>query len=104
MPRKGQRPHTWKIPGQVPHAQYIAWQRAKAQANFRKEHWRISFEEFQTLWQGLWDRRGRGNGDFCLTREDPDGDWAVENVECIPREEHLRRQKLYKSRRQQIGT
>jgi len=98
MPRQGIRPHCWKVQGHVPHQQHIAWQRAKAQANFRGESWDLSFESFQQLWQGLWELRGRANSSYCLTRNDPDGAWSMDNVSCIPRVEHLRRQKLYKSR------
>ena len=97
--RKGPRPHTWKIQGQVPHEQFVAWHKMRAQANFRGEHWDLSFEDFQTLWQGRWDNRGRGSDDYCLAREDPDGGWDMQNTFCIERIEHLRRQRLYKSRR-----
>lgn len=99
MPRQGPRPHCWKVQGDVPHQQHIAWLRAKAQANFRNEIWALSFEEFQTLWQDLWEKRGRGSEGYCLTREDPDGAWIWGNVNCIPRIEHLSRQRLYKTER-----
>ena len=98
MPRQGPRPHCWKVPGEVPHEQHIAWLRAKAQAVYRGEVWLLTFEEFQTVWLGYWQQRGRSSTSYCLTREDPDGAWAIGNVACIPRIEHLRRQKLYKSR------
>jgi len=96
MPKKGPRPHTWIVQGEIPHRQYLAWMQMKAQALYRKELFLLSFDEFQRLWQGLWDRKGRGADDYCLTREDPDGAWEYSNVNCIPRIEHLRRQRLYK--------
>lgn len=99
MPKKGPRPHCWIVQGEIPHQQHIAWQRAKAQANFRKEVWCLSFEEFQQLWAGLWHLRGRDSLGYCLCRDDPDGAWIQGNVTCIPRVEHLRRQKLFKTGR-----
>lgn len=98
MPKQGPRPHTWKIQGEIPHQQWISWQRAKAQARFRGEPFLLTFEDFQTKWLGYWELRGRGSDDWCLTREDPDGAWEKSNCEVIPRVEHLKRQRLYKSR------
>ena len=68
----------------------------KAQAMYRREIWLLSFEDFQRLWQGRWDQRGRGAEEFCLTREDPEGAWEPSNIVCVERREHLRRQGLYK--------
>jgi len=90
MPRSGPRPHVWKVQGEIPHQQYICWLRMKAQADFRGEPWQLSFEEFQQAWQGRWERRGRGKDDYCLTRVNIQTAWAQDNVECIPRIEHLR--------------
>jgi hypothetical protein len=100
MPRKGPRPHNWKMPGEIPHKQYNCWIKMRAQANYRKEVWLLSFEDYQQLWLGHWERKGRGNGEYCLTRDDPKGAWVIGNVECIPREDHLRRQKYYKTLKQ----
>lgn len=99
MPRSGTRPHTWKVKGDIPHQQYRAWQQTKAQASFREEEFSLSFEEYQKLWDGLWHLKGRGVDDYCLTRDNPDGAWEIGNVSCIPRIDHLRRQKLYKMER-----
>lgn len=96
MARTDLRPHTWKVQGEIPHKQYIAWLRAKAQANFRKEVWLLSFDEFQRLWQGHWERRGRGTENFVMTREDHQGAWVMGNVQVTRRYEYLRRQREYK--------
>ena len=101
MSRKGLRPHLWKYPEKQAHEQHIAWLRAKAQANFRKEIWLLSFDEFQRLWQGRWDQRGRSITDFCMIRSDIDGAWEYSNVEIITRQEHFSRQKEHKQRRKQ---
>jgi hypothetical protein len=100
MPRSGPRPHCWKVQGELNHQQYLAWLQMRAQANYRKEKFELTFEDFQSLWQGHWYQKGRGAEHYCLTRTNPDGTWCKDNVNCIPRVEHLRRQKLYKKERQ----
>lgn len=101
MPRQGPRPHCWKVQGEIPHQQYLSWLQMKAQANYRGEVFALSFEEFQRLWQGHWEQKGRGITDYCLTREDHKGAWIWGNVICMPRIEHLRRQKQYKKTEKQ---
>jgi hypothetical protein len=96
MPRTGTRPHCWKVQGEIPHKQYLAWLQMKAQANYRKEVFALSFDEYQRLWLDNWAKKGRGSNDYCLTREDPEGAWIWGNVVCVLRVEYLRRQKLYK--------
>lgn len=96
MSRSGPRPQCWKIQGEIPHKQYLAWLQMKAQASYRKELWMLTFPEFQQLWLGQWERKGRGIEDYCLTREDPQGAWVMGNVTCLPRHEHFRRAGLYK--------
>jgi hypothetical protein len=75
----------------------------KAQASYRKETWSLPFEEFQQLWQGRWDRKGRGIDDYCLTRQDPEGAWVLGNVFCVPRHEHLTRSGKYKAEKRKNG-
>lgn len=99
MPRQGPRPHVWKVQGQVPHEQHLAWMQMRAQANYRGEEFLLTLEDFQSLWKDKWDMKGRSSDSYCLTRNDPDGAWELSNVACIPRIEHLRRQKLYKMER-----
>ena len=96
MPRKGLRPHTWKVQGEIPHQQYIAWLRAKAQANYRKEVWLLTFEDFQRLWLGVWEYRGRARNDYVMMREDHQSAWALGNVLVSRRYEYLSRQRNYK--------
>lgn len=103
MARTGLRPHLWKVQGEIPHQQYLAWLQMRAQANYRKEIFALTFEEFQQLWIDRWEQKGRASDDYCLTKEDPEGAWIWGNVLCIPRVEHLRRQKLYKALKKQNG-
>lgn len=96
MSRSGPRPHCWKVQGAIPHAQYLAFLQMRAQANYRGEEFNLSFEDYQTLWQGKWERKGRGTEDFCLTRDDPEGAWVIDNVICLPRVEQLYKQAKYR--------
>lgn len=63
----------------------------------------LTFEDYQRLWQGQWERKGRGRDDYCLVREDPEGAWEYSNVLCMPRVEHLKRQKQYKQEKRKYG-
>lgn len=92
MARTDPRPQCWKVPGEIPHEQYRCWIQHKNQANFRKEPYEITFEQYQELWTGKWERKGRGTNDYCLTRIDSEGAWSLDNVEVLERVEHLRRQ------------
>jgi hypothetical protein len=96
MPRTGIRPHTWKVQGEVPHQQNIAWLRAQAQARFRNEVWLLDFDDFQRLWAGLWQFRGRGSEDYVMTRDDHQGAWVLGNVSVTRRYEYLKRQREYR--------
>jgi hypothetical protein len=96
MPRTGIRPHTWKVQGEIPHQQNIAWLRAQAQARFRNEVWLLDFDDFQRLWAGLWQFRGRGSEDYVMTRDDHQGAWVLGNVSVTRRYEYLKRQREYR--------
>lgn len=92
MARTDPRPQCWKVQGELPHKQYRCWIQHKNQANFRKEEYSLTFEQYQELWRDKWDMKGRSSDNYCLTRIDPEGSWHIDNVECVPRIEHLRRQ------------
>lgn len=96
MSRTGIRPHTWKVQGEIPHQQYSAWVKSRAQANYRKEIWLLSFQEYQTLWMPYWQFRGRGREDYVMMREDHNGAWALGNVLVTRRFEYLTRQAQYR--------
>jgi hypothetical protein len=69
---------------------YHPWQMAKAQAKFRSEPWDLEFEDYYGLWKDYWHLRGRGPGDMCMTRVDPEGTWTTKNIRIILRSEHAR--------------
>lgn len=88
-------PSKWKSgPDPVAHEKYYAWLRHRAQAKFRKEHYTITWEEWQQLWPDpLWHKRGRGRQDLVLSRVDLDQGWSMCNLEVTSRLEHLRKLK-----------
>lgn len=95
--RKGPRPHTWLIgaeAGEYKHDMYLPWLRAKAQANFRKEGWDMTFEQFYDLWKNDWHNRGRLAENMCMTRKNDTIPWTAENTILITRLEHLQEQNL----------
>lgn len=92
MARTDPRPQCWKVPGELPHEQYRCWIQHKNQANFRKEEYYLTFEQYQDLWKHKWDMKGRGTNDYCLTRIDLEHPWQIGNVECIERLQHLKQQ------------
>lgn len=92
----GPRPEQWVSgPDPVRHAQHIAWHRARAQANFRKEAWELDFEAWVEIWGDSWAQRGRSSGSLCLTRDDNEGAWTRNNVSLVVRGEHCRRNQKF---------
>ncbi len=85
----GPRPHTWVTgPDPVTHEQYRAWVQTRNQAQYRGEIWRITFEQWQALWSGKWERRGRKSHNLCITRRDMSLPWSVPNVLLLTRAQH----------------
>jgi hypothetical protein len=90
-----ERPHVWKIgPDANRHKMYIPFLKARAQANYRNEGWDLTFEKWFELWDGQWERRGRGIDDLCITRIDPEKPWSDTNAQVVARIDHLREQNL----------
>ncbi len=90
----GPRPHVWRSgPDPLRHEQYIAWLKARAQANFRGEGWTMTFEEFEAMWNqdGSWHQRGRAADDLMMTRRDSGSPWSKDNCYIELRRDHLRR-------------
>jgi hypothetical protein len=71
----------------------------KAQCNYRQEEFTLTFEQYEQIWVGQWDKRGRTPDCVCMTRLDWDGAWELGNVEIITRAEHFRRQGAYRVQR-----
>lgn len=88
-------PEYWKSgPDPLHHEMYYAWSKHRSQAQYRKEQYLITWEDWLTIWADPNDflRRGRKPEDLTLTRQDPSGPWSLDNVEIMIRIEHLRRE------------
>lgn len=87
------RPETWKSgPDEQRHDQYHAWLRHRAQANFRKESYSLTFEDWVQVWADQWNNRGRVKDSIMLVRINYDLGWELSNIELITRKEHGQRQ------------
>ena len=73
------------------HDQHWAWLRKKAQADFRKEEWSITIEEWFKLWSdsGLWHNRGRHKDASAVFMTDPELGWHLWNVQVCNRSQRL---------------
>lgn len=100
---RGPRPNSWKVQGEIPHQQHIAWHRMRAQAAYRGEDWDLTFEQFQEIWSTHWHQRGRGSDDYCLTRTDYTQPWSPDNIEVLPRRLQLRRRSEFIKRNKDDG-
>ena len=86
-------PWSWKSgPDPVDHKLWLDCQRARAQANFRGEEWLITEQEYVDIWRegDRYLKKGRTLDGLCMTRIDSTGAWTVDNVEIIPRKDHLK--------------
>lgn len=80
-----------RFPAGIDRARNTAWNRARAQAQFRGEDWSLSFEDFCELWtEERWPQRGRGIDCLCMSRLDPEGCWDRDNTVLIERQQHLK--------------
>lgn len=87
-------PDNWCTgPDYLRHEMYYAWQKHKSQANYRKESYDLTFEDWEKIWANPTDflNRGRQPEDLTLTREDLDGPWTLTNCIIITRLEQIRR-------------
>lgn len=59
---------------------YYAYLRLKSQANYRKEPFYMTPEEFISLWDGKIHLKGRGKGQLRMTRRDRALPWMPDNI------------------------
>jgi len=88
---KGPRPHLRQYPDPLEHKMYYAFLRMRAQAKFRSEMFKLTFEDFQELWGDRFEQRGRRAESLVLTKRDLAGIWERDNVHIINRQEQLKR-------------
>jgi hypothetical protein len=72
-------------------ARRLAWVRSRAQAAYRDEEWKLSFDNFCVFWNSeeRWAQRGRSNDDIVLSRFDYEKGWTKKNCCIITRYQHL---------------
>lgn len=89
----GPRPHLWKSgTDPVRHQMYYLWHQARAQAHYRGEAWRLTFDQYLELWQPYHDQRGRSGTSYSMSRHRPDQAWSSTNCFMATRAELNRRQ------------
>ena len=93
------RPFLWMYKDPLEHDMHIPFLKAKAQANFRGESWELTFDDWKTLWLKRWHLRGRKPDDLCMTRNDRNGAWSLENIIIVTRLEFLKLQRGPRKRR-----
>jgi hypothetical protein len=88
---RGPRPQVWITgPDPVLHKYYRAWLQQRNQAQFRKEGWDFTFEDWLAAWGDNIVHRGRGRDCMSMIRPDPMHPWSKSNYEIADRMEHSR--------------
>lgn len=64
-----------------------AYSRAKCQADFRFEDWKLTYNDWCEFWpnKDIWNMRGRMGDSLCLTRRDITKPWSRTNCCLLPR-------------------
>jgi len=91
---RGSFPENWKSgPEPIMHEMYYAWSKHRAQANFRKEPYELTWDDWRVIFANTDDflNRGRQQESIVLTRRDVGGAWSLDNCELITRYEQLLR-------------
>jgi hypothetical protein len=71
---------------------------AKNQAKLRQQPWQLTREEYDQLWQGKEDQRGRSSSSLSLCRLDFNKAWQKDNCVLMSRGEF--RKKMNKQNRE----
>lgn len=87
------RSHLWITgPDPLTHEKFYAWHKHRSQANYRKEEYLLTFDDWQQLWPDeKFLNRGRDRDSFVLTRIERDGPWSIANCEVVTRYDQLKR-------------
>ena len=73
------------------HKMYVAFGYHRTTAKLRKETWHLTWPQWRDAWLPVWNQRGRGRDCLCMARIHMMGDWCLNNIEIITRQEHGRR-------------
>ena len=95
----GPRPHLWKT-GPDPELKHLRrrWLRAKNQAKFWSQAWRLTWEQYRAIWSGHTDQLGRTRENLNLVRRDTTKGWTTRNVHLMNRGEAMLRKTRGRSR------
>ena len=88
MVKKGRPYGIYKHEDPVLRAQHTAFHRMRAQAKHRGDLFELTFEEFESVWNGRWEQRGRKPHELCMRRIDATLPWRLDNITVIERSEH----------------
>jgi len=78
-----------KHPDQEHVARVKAYNRSKSQARYRKEYWDLDKENYFKLWDGYWNKRGRGSDCYCMIQRIPGEGWTPHNVQIVKRSDFV---------------
>lgn len=84
-------PSRWVTgPDPLRHEKYYAWLKHRSQANYRKEEYSLTWEQWEELWSDeRWFSRGRTIESLCLQQIEPGEGWHISNVEVVTRRKHF---------------
>ena len=100
----GPRPDLWKT-GPDPQLKHLRrrWLRAKNQAKFWSQAWRLTWEQYRDIWVGHIDQLGRTTDSLNLVRRDTTRGWTTKNVHLMNRLEAMLRKTKGKKRPRPAG-
>jgi hypothetical protein len=89
----GPRPQQWKWgTDRDLRDKNTAFLKARCQAKYRQEEGRLTFPEYDAIWnENDWARRGIQAHCICMSRDDMAGPWSKKNVILIERGKNARR-------------
>ena len=95
----GPRPDLW-LTGPDPELKHLRrrWLRAKNQAKFWSQEWRLTWEQYRDIWVGHIDQLGRTTDSLNLVRRDTTRGWTLKNVHLMNRLEAMLRKTRGKKR------
>lgn len=93
-------PSVWKTgPDPARRELYYAFLKHRSQAVYRQEDYSLTWEAWETMWEGCWLQRGKLSDNLILGRVNWDRGWHEDNVEIMTRRTHFDIRKAYNAQR-----
>ena len=91
-------PSKWLTgPDPVRRNKYYAWLKHRAQENYLKREYFLTWEDFEAVWpDDKWHLRGRSASSLCLARIDHTLGWANDNIHVVTRDAQLKQKRKRK--------